>query len=313
MVQVIKIFGILIIAAALLGAIALFIQNANVGIVSYTQTETHSKSDQATSSITTLINSTSTEFEDIALPNAKDVIPDAVFIKSLVSPDGTRRGDVYVSYVAGTTSAFSTLYVLDKDNGNDKIVYAIVSNNFVNTAGNDHEIGQKDLFGYRLGEMRDDSFSVYPQYRSGKYEAEGLLVRWYKDDSVFAVAPHSISEMGAKFVKSFKTPAGAEIAKMYEQLDGSGKITNFDFIKKDGAREKEIFAIDLTGFYDSSSSNPKMVKEIDMQSLDPDSYKVVTIRSDYVVIRPIPQNGQPTIGDVTVKWDYDAQSFHTQR
>src|SRR6516165_10394448 len=130
MVQVIKVLGILIIAAALLGAIALFIHNANVGIVSYTQTETHSKSDQATSAITTLINSTtSTKLEDIALPNAKDVIPDAVFIKSLVSPDGTRRGDVYVSYVAATTSAFSALYVLGKDNGNDKLVYAIVSNN----------------------------------------------------------------------------------------------------------------------------------------------------------------------------------------
>ena len=310
MIQVVKLIGILIIAAVVLGLGALFIQNANTGIVSYTQTETHSQPDQVTSPITSPINSTTTELEDVALPSAKDVISNAVFIKSLVDLDGTRRGDVYVSYVTGTTSSFSAIYVLDSQN--EKLSYAIISNNFINTAGKDYDVGQKDLFGYRLGEIRNDTFSVYPQYRGGKYEAEGLLVRWYKDDGVFAVSPHSISEMGAKFITSFKTPAGIEIANMYEQLDSSGKITNFDFMKKDGAREKEIFTVDLTGFYGSSNLNERMIKEIDMASINPGSYKVVTTGSDYVVIRPISQNGQPAFGDVTVKWDYAAQGFHAQ-
>ena len=202
MMQLMKVLGILIIAAVLLGSVALFTQNANTGIVPYTQTETHSQPDQATSPITNSINSTTTQPEDTTLPNAKAVISNAVFINSLVGSDGTRRGDIYVSYVTGTTSAFSALYVLD--NQKEKLTYAIISNNFINTAGKDYDVGQKDLFGYRIGEIGNDTFSIYPQYRGGKYEAEGLLVRWYGDDGVFAVSPHSINEMGATFITSFK-------------------------------------------------------------------------------------------------------------
>ena len=46
-----------------------------------------------------------------------------------------------------------------------------------------------------------------------------------------------------------------------------------------------------------------------MKPYDLGSYQVVYFGLDYVVVRPLLRDGQPAIGDVTVKWNYSSQSF----
>ena len=169
------------------------------------------KQNEATSSTASPPISTSTTTDNdtasYTLPSASYVFKNATFVKSLISSDGTRRGDIYVSYVTGTTSAISALYVVNNVNGVNQVIYAIQSNVFINTAGKDFDsVGREGLFGYSLGTVRNESFSVDPLYNGGKYDAEGVIIQWYKNDNVFAVSPHSFAEMGATLAHTFKTP-----------------------------------------------------------------------------------------------------------
>jgi hypothetical protein len=306
--------AISLLAVALVAIAKLLQQNTNTEIASQTPPNANGTTASATSSTNFASTTPDDKTTSYTLPNANDVIRNATFVKSLIGSDGARRGDVYISPVSGTTTAVSALYVISKINGIDEVVYAIESNVFINTAGEDFSVGREGLFGYRLA-VRDDSFSVNPLYDAGKYEAEGILIQWYKNDNVFAVSPHSMSERGATLAKVFKSPKGFELARMYEQHDDTGKITNFDFMIEQGAGELDVLSIDLYGFYSSSytGAEHKVNKDIDMKSYDLGSYQVVTSGADYLVIRPMLRNGQPAIGDVTVKWDYSNQNFDVQK
>jgi len=181
--------------------------------ISVSQVSPNSNEASSPVATSTISASITTEDDNISytLPSASYVFKNATFAKSLISSDGTKRGDIYVSYVTGTTSAISALYVVNKVNGGDEVVYAIESNVFVNTAGKDFDsVGREGLFGYGLGAVRNDSFSVDPLFDGGRYDAEGVIIQWYKDDNVFAVSPHSFAEMGATLAHTFRTPSGEE-------------------------------------------------------------------------------------------------------
>ena len=141
-------------------------------------------SNDATSSVASLAISTSTTTEDdtasYTLPSASYVFKNATFAKSLISSDGIKRGDLYVSYVTGTTSAASALYVVNKVNGNDEVIYATQSNDFINTAGNDFDSVDLGRFVWvQVWKVRNVHFRCESIIRRvATYEAEGILVRW---------------------------------------------------------------------------------------------------------------------------------------